>query len=109
MYLQGDVEQFAVNCYEADIWRHKPNSSGFPPSLSDLLVFYLKAHLYSTQDTDGAVHVHPAFILCVFSYIFRELADAYPNAANGARPLKIVGQYRVQIFSLVLDSSTCSV
>ena len=41
--------------------------------------------------TDGAFYLSSAFILCVFWYIFRDLVDAYSNAAKGAVPQEIVG------------------
>lgn len=43
------------------------------------------------MDTDGVIHAHPVFISYIFQSVFRDLADVYPNIANGAAPLKVLG------------------
>lgn len=56
-------------------------------------------------DTDGAAHVYPAVILFIFWYVFRELAHAYPHAANGAVPVKILVAVE-SVWSKLSENST---
>lgn len=81
----------------AELWQQAPGSNISFLNIIVLLPCSLSAHLCCKQATGGGVHAYPEFISCIFSYVFREFADAY---LKGAVILKIVGSVESLWFKL---------